>query len=368
MDDTTRGLGDRDEFAGRSDESVRDFAGADTDTTGTATPAATAESKTRVTRPGTRRKAAAEPVASTDAELDPESDRRTREIQQEIAETRVELSETIDALQEKLKPSNIVSDATDRVKSATTEKVRNMAESASETAQDLYRNTGAESVVEELRQNPYPALLIGAGVAWMIIDRSRNRGNGSSYGYENSRWRGSSGNQYGSYGSSSRYGTRSAYGSNYRGSEYGAGSSGESNYGTGSNYGSGSNYASGSTGYGSSFGENEESGLADRARDAMNQARYTTQRTTRRAQNQLQRMMNTNPLLVGAAAMVVGAAIGAALPETERENEWMGDARDSVIDRAQEMAHNAVGTVQEVATDAAKEAVSKVVTGSETNR
>ena len=362
MDDTTRGLGDRDEFAGRSDESLRDYAGTESDTTGNAAPGTTAASKARVTRPSAKRKASAETSASTEAELDPDADRRTREIQQEIAETREEMSETIDALQEKLKPANIVADATDRVKSATTEKVRNMAESASETAQGLYRNTGASSVIEEVRQNPYPALMIGAGVAWMIMDRSRNRGNGDGYGYENNRWRNSSGSQYGSYGSGSRDGSRSAYGSNYSGTEYGSASRGSS-CDAGSSYGSGS-------GYGASFGENdrEESGLTDRARETMNQARYATQRTTRRAQNQLQRMLNDNPLLVGAAAMVIGAAIGAALPETERENEWMGDARDTVIDRAQEMAHNAVGTVQEVAADAAKEAVSKVVSGSETTK
>ena len=346
MDDTTRGLGDRDEFAGRSDESLRDYAGTDADVTRGATPGTTAGSKARATRPAARRKTTAETSASTDAELDPESDRRTREIQQEIAETREEMSETIDALQEKLKPANIVADATDRVKSATTEKVRNMAESATETAQGLYRNTGASGVIEEVRQNPYPALMIGAGVAWMIMDRSR-RGNGD-VGYENSRWRSSSNSQYGSYGSGARYGTRSAYGSNYSGTEYGSAQSG--------------------TNYGAGYGESEESGIAERARETMNNARYATQRTTRRAQTQLQRMLNDNPLLVGAAAMVIGAAIGAALPETERENEWMGDARDSVVDRAQEIAHNAVGTVQEVATDAAKEAVSKVVSGSETTK
>ena len=50
-------------------------------------------------------------------------DEPARQIQAEIADTREELSETIDALQEKLRPSNIVSDATDRVKTATTEKV-----------------------------------------------------------------------------------------------------------------------------------------------------------------------------------------------------------------------------------------------------
>jgi len=347
MDDTTRGVGDRDEFAGRSDESIRDYAATDRDTTGTATPGTTAASKTRVSRSSNRRKTEPETVASADNELDDDADRRTREIQQEIAETRVEMSETIDALQEKLKPANLVADATDRVKSATTEKVKHMAESASETAQGMYRSTseGAYGMIEEVRSNPIPALMIGAGVAWMIFDRSRNRDNGDRYYSGNSGW-------------DDRSARSGSYGSGYE-SSYGRGSS---RYGSSS-----SNYGTGSTRYGASYGENESTGeaLTERARDTMNQARYATQRTTRRAQNQLQRMLNDNPLLVGAAAMVIGAAIGAALPETERENELMGDARDTVIDRAQEMAHNAVGTVQEVAGDAAKEAVNRVVTGSE---
>jgi len=332
MDDTTRGLGDRDEIAGRSDESIRDYAGPVRDTTSTATPGTTAASRTRVTRPSNRRKTEPETPPSTDRKLDDDADRRTREIQQEIIETRVEMSETIDALQEKLKPANLVADATDRVKSATTEKVKHMAESASETAQDIYRSTteGAYGVMEEVRQNPIPALMIGAGVAWLIMDRYR--GNGDPY-TSRDRWR----------GTSNRYG----YGGGYAPS-----------------YGQ-SNIDADSTRYGLGFGDTEHAdagpGLTDRARETMNQARYATQRTTRRAQSQLQRMLKENPLLVGAAAVVVGAAIGAALPETERENEWMGDARDTVVDRAQEMAHNAVGTVQEVA----GEAVDRVVTGSE---
>ncbi|MEO5894078.1 MAG: DUF3618 domain-containing protein [Vicinamibacterales bacterium] len=345
MDDTTRGLADRDEFAGRSDESIRDYAGAETDTT---TPATSAASRTRVIRAPSRRKNESEPVASTDTGLDDDADRRTREIQQEILETRVEMSETIDALQEKLKPANLVADATDRVKSATTEKVRHMAESASETAQEIYRSTseGAYGMIEEVRQNPIPALMIGAGVAWMIMDRSRNHDSGDGY-TRNNAWDGRASRRSGAYGGGyeSSYGRRS------------------SRSGSDASYGSDP-----STRYGASFGENDDSGsetgLADRAREAISQAGNATQRTTRRAQSQLQRILNDNPLLVGACAVVIGAAIGAALPETERENEWMGDARDSVIDRAQEMAHNAVGTVQEVAGDAAKEAVHRVV-GSE---
>ena len=63
-------------------------------------------------------------------------------------------------------------------------------------------------------------------------------------------------------------------------------------------------------------------------------------------------MMDENPLMVGAAAMVLGAAVGMALPETQRENEWMGEARETVVDRAQEVARTAADRVKDVATDA----------------
>jgi hypothetical protein len=58
--------------------------------------------------------------------------------------------------------------------------------------------------------------------------------------------------------------------------------------------------------------------------------------TARKAQNQMQRMLRENPLMIGAAAIVVGAAVGMALPETERENELVGEARDSVVRGVQE--------------------------------
>ena len=51
-----------------------------------------------------------------------DADERTRQIRDEIAETRVELTETIDAIQEKLTPRNIVASATDRVRTAATER------------------------------------------------------------------------------------------------------------------------------------------------------------------------------------------------------------------------------------------------------
>jgi hypothetical protein len=67
------------------------------------------------------------------------------------------------------------------------------------------------------------------------------------------------------------------------------------------------------------------------------------------ARNYLQRMLYSNPLAVGAAAVVVGAAIGALLPETEPEHRLMGEAKSTVLDKAQTVAQEAMHRVTEVA-------------------
>jgi hypothetical protein len=61
-------------------------------------------------------------------------------------------------------------------------------------------------------------------------------------------------------------------------------------------------------------------------------------------------MLNENPLTVGALGVEVGAAIGLAIPETSKEHEVMGKARDTVVEKekAQEMQQS----VQRVAEEA----------------
>ena len=73
----------------------------------------------------------------------------------------------------------------------------------------------------------------------------------------------------------------------------------------------------------------------------------SVRRTGQQAQAHVQRMASDNPLLVGAGALLIGAAFGLALPETERENALMGETRDSLVDRAQQMASDAAGRIQE---------------------
>jgi hypothetical protein len=256
--------------------------------------------------------------------------RRTREIRAEIEQTREDMSETIDAIQEKLRPGNIVNEAKERVKSATTERVRQMADSAGETAQQAYEQTrqAAGDLVEGARSNAVPAAMIGVGVAWLLVERFRQNNRRADH----RRWRSGSYRAPG-YDESADYRRSTAvplYGSRHEDEE--------------SDYGD--------AGY---RARNAASGLSETAADL----RERTMRTGRRARNQFQRLLHENPLMVGAAAVVVGAAIGMALPETERENEWLGETRDNVVDKAQDVARNAATRAQE----AAGEVADKVVRG-----
>jgi hypothetical protein len=320
MDDTTRGIGDE-SMSGRGEESTRNYSEA------AGVPVRPGPAATRG-GVGPGESAASTTARDAGSAGDADADRRTREIRAEIEQTREDMSETIEAIQERLRPGNIVADAKDRVRTATTERVRQMADSASETARNVMDQTRemAGDFVGGGRQNAIPAAMIGVGVAWLLIDRFRE--GRQQHRTWDDRWNEQRDRSYrmGAYDSSDRY------------------------YGQGASSGMPS----------------ESGGMTDAASRVASGARgagRAARQTGRRAQNQLQRMMRENPLMVGAAAAVIGAAVGMALPETERENEWLGEAKETVVDRAQEMARSAATAVQEAAGDVAGEVTSKVISG-----
>ena len=323
MDDTSRGLRDE-EMRGRGDETSRNYAG----------PASTPPSVERTTPPSAGTTARARSAATSDT--DEETNQRTREIRAEIEQTREDMSETIDAIQEKLRPGNIVNEAKERVKNATTERVRQMAGSASETAQNAIEQTRhvASDFVEGAKNNVIPAAMIGIGIAWLIADRYRDRSRGDYRRYrdDDSSYRTPSYYETDDY---SRSTSRSEYGANYR--------SGSEEQGADYRGAFSTDYPGG--------------GVTDRAAELRDRA----VRTGRRTRNQFQRLLRENPLMVGAAAVVVGAAVGMALPETEKENEWLGETRDTVVEKAQDAARNAASRAQDAVGDAAGEVAKKVV-------
>lgn len=297
-----------------------------------------------------------------------------------------------------------------------------MTHSAGEAADNMMARGREESrgLVDTIRENPLPAALIGIGAAWLF--RSNRRSNGHDThrddGYDRQPWsgRGSSAPGYGAgsgredlgsaYGADySRSGyprTRSAYSGGYRAPSFGmsqgivervkdnpipaalagiglgwlamGGNDRADEYDDDRSYPTrASSYDDGSdsmTSQVSGTVSNAASGVADaaqqvsaRTQEMAQDARRRVKQTGRRAQSELQRMTQENPLAVGAGALLLGAIVGLAVPETERENDLLGEARDSVVDKAQDMARTATSRAQEAATDLVSDAASRIVGG-----
>jgi Protein of unknown function (DUF3618) len=205
-----------------------------------------------------------------DDRLDPDSERRAREIRAEIEQTREELTETVDAIQEKLRPANVVASAA----SATTERVKHMAYTAADRADEFMTSSGARPMLERLTSKPFPLALTIIGATWLLA------GNDSPL-------------------------------SDYT----------QRDYSTGSAAPRGS-HATGSPA------------------QMMN-----------RGKRQVQSMIRDYPLAVGAAALILGASLGMAVPETQAENEMLGETRDATLKRAQDAAITAVSKVKEATAD-----------------
>ena len=190
---------------------------------------------------------------------------------------------------EKLSPGNIVANA----KSATTEKVKDMASNAADSARDMaataadtaeewWEASGGNTVVDRLRNNPIPALMTGVGVAWLLMSNGeRYRGNGDRY------------------------------------RPYLRQVTAQLSYRTASDR---------TTDWSTETGEGRRM-ASPNGRSAM-----------RNGVRQIETMVRQYPLAVGAAAVLIGASLGMVVPETERENELMGEARDTALERAQEVA------------------------------
>jgi ElaB/YqjD/DUF883 family membrane-anchored ribosome-binding protein len=223
-------------------------------------------------------------------------------IRAEIVETRAEMSETIDAIQEKLSPQRLMDDAKQNVRDATVGKVTTMVNTVTDRAAEVGEQVQdqARQAVTYVRDNPIPALLIGAGVTWLLM---RSRSERSAYG---------------------GYGGRSTY------SGYPAGSRYRVREDTTTASGSGASWT-------------------ETASDTAERVQQRVSEYGRSAETTLERWLRENPLTVGTVALAAGAVVGLGLPRTRTEDAWMGEARDTLVERAQETAQQAVERVGDVA-------------------
>jgi ElaB/YqjD/DUF883 family membrane-anchored ribosome-binding protein len=245
---------------------------------------------------------------------EPPTDHRTAEIRSDIEQTRADMSETIEAIQDRLRPGNLVSQAKETVREATVGKVKQVADSARNSLRSRgyssdYGTGYGESVMDRIRANPIPAALAVASVAWIAMKgntRSRPRTGPAIYG---------------STADGEAYVRETVISEDMDDDSW-----------------SDEEPLSRRT-------RSMATGVTDRMRGATARMRHATAGT----RDGLERVARGNPLAAGAIAAAVGLTIGLALPETERENELMGEARDTVVNRAKDAARGAAERVQEAA-------------------
>jgi hypothetical protein len=250
----------------------------------------------------------------TEKTEDAGTDARTREIRAEIEQTRGDMSETVDAIQERLRPGTIAANAAETVKHAAADKVRDIADSDS---------------VRYVQANPVAVTMVGiggAGLAWLMF-----AGNDARSSSRRQRRLQSSGSYY-------RPESYQQYGEITPSAEL-AQSTGRAEYGS----------SAGRAEYGT-YDENPS--WRTQAPNTPRRAYASNPRRRSYGQNPARRTWNRNPLLVGAASAVIGALVGLAVPETEREHQLMGETRDGMLESVQEAVQTKVSDVQKAVTDA----------------
>jgi hypothetical protein len=282
--------------------------------------------------------------ADTSAVTGFDNDRNSDQIRSDIDRTRADMDETFSALESKLTPGQILEEAWGLFKGGS--------------------SAGATKLLRVVREHPLPAAVIGLGVGWLLVERSRGLDNESGdYGNGRSSYGGSSYGQ-GLYGRS-RYGS-SDYSEFDSGEDWDSESSGklaaarDKVKDVASNAKDAVSSAADTVGEKAGHLKDQALDLGHKAKDqaldlghkAQNQAGQLKRKAktqVRRARTGFWQTMEENPLLVGAATLALGVVAGLAIPSTDVEDEWMGETRDQLVDQAKELGQEALDKGKQVA-------------------
>ena len=248
-------------------------------------------------------------------------DDNTEQLRADIEDTRADMTQTINEIQERLSPDYLVDQVKETVREATIGKVERVVGQVGETLSEVTEPALAmagragnaikevgTTVADKLYKNPIPVALIGLGVGMLVIRNFRGPSDGSSP-------------------------RRSLQGLN--------------NYDLGDAGRAPQTYESGR----GALNQVKEtaSDLAARSTDALSNLGSKAKDGASAVTSRFERMMHENPLAVGAVAVAAGTAIGLMLPSTRIETEYIGETGERLVEKAEDVARDALGKVQDAA-------------------
>lgn len=340
-------------------------------------------------------------------------------IRERIEQTRSRMGETIEEIGERMNPDRVKAELKARARDQVDDIKDNVKRKARDTMRDVEHevtDTG-RSIWATIRENPVPAGMVGIGLAWLVSNRKDasshyrygadlHRG-GPSVPYRTGRDMGYTGGAYTAAGAYTTGGYSAATPRPGSGRDY--------TYDSGVDTGVIRDRNSGSYTAGSDSDEGvreraehaaanvrdraehvadsarEKAGevagtVRDSAHDAVDAVREKAshvadrashqfenvqhrvghwsdeaQYYARRAERRVEYAVQDNPVAAGAVAMAIGLAAGLMIPESQKEHELMGRARDKVMDRAGERAREASQKARQVAKEKIGESAEHLV-------
>ena len=273
------------------------------------------------------------------------------QIRSDIEHTRADLSETINALQEKLDPTRIAEQVKDQirekateaydtaktaVKEATIGKAEKIVSNVSEAVTDMTGRAGtaikSSSAVQYIRDNPIPFALVGIGMGMLALNARKKEHSSYSSG------RKADFNVYSSSGMGNASATdQPSITDRARSAVSGV-----------------ADTARAATERATSAVSSAASSVRDVASSAADTASQKFNQGTRVVGDRYNNMLQENPMALGVVALAAGALVGMVLPGTRVEGEYLGEARDRLVDQAKSVAQEAVGKVQRVTEEAGR--------------
>ena len=255
-------------------------------------------------------------------------DDRTEQLKDEIDETRTQMGETIDAIQDKLSFPNLSEQVSDHVTNAVETAKDAVYDATIGKVTEVMKNIGSDisgsSIVKTAKNNPLPFLLIGAGAGLLA---------------------------YQAYAGKTKKGHTRLF--DVAGKQpHTAGTEGSVIDSAKEKLSSATDKVSDVAGTALNKVTGAAVAVYSGTGEAVTQAYGKLGDLGSSVRGQYDTQIQDHPLAVGAVALALGAAVGMAIPATRYEGQLLGNARQDLLDKAQSTATDMIDKAKEVVSEA----------------